>query len=338
MSRDKWRLTIGDVSGNAIEPESLQGSVPRGAQGLVSRGTAVRRHTFFALLCIFSGIVFLGPLRALVLLALHSDYYSHTVVMPLLAGCLVYWNRRRIFVEDRLGLLSGLTLMSASALLFVLQQWGMSRTSQQGRLSWAILSIVLFWIGGFALCYGRRAFRATLFPLLLLLLMIPFPITAMDDFIYLTRLGSADVASAVFSAVGVPVFREGFQFILPGVSIEIAKECSGIHSTIALFVLSIIAGHLFLRRPWKRTLLLLFVFPIVSLTNGLRIATLTLIAQYVDKNIFNTSFHRNGGIFFFLVAFGLIVMILRFFREQKGIAPADGAGMAFGSGTADRRA
>jgi exosortase len=287
------------------------------AEKLMSPGPPLGRHIWFALLCIASGIAFWKPLSVLVHLAYASDYYSHTVVVPLLAGYLIYRKRHEIFAFSRTSARLGIPILLAGALVFVLQMFGSSWISKQGRFSLVVFAVVLLWMGAFALCYGRRPFRAALFPLLLLLLTIPFPMTAMDDFIHLTRVGSTEVASAIFTAFGVPVFRDGFLFVLPGVSIEVAKECSGIHSTMALFILTLTCGYLFLRSAWKRALLLLFVFPIVSLTNGLRIATLTLLAEYVDKNIFNTSLHRNGGIFFFLVAFALIAVTLRLISAKQ---------------------
>lgn len=274
-------------------------------------GSEFGRHFWFAILCLLSGLALGGPLISLVALAYHSDYYSHTVVMPLLVGSVIFLRRKTVFASTTPGPRLGIPLFAGALLLFILARWALPTVSPAARLSLAVLSLALFCMGSFALCYGSRAFRKALFPLLLLLLMVPLPLVAMDNFIHLTRVGSAAVASAIFNAFGVPVFRDGFLFVLPGLSIEVAKECSGIHSTIALFVLTLMCGYLFLSSTWKRALLLLFAFPIVSLTNGLRIAILTLLAQYVDRSILYSPLHRDGGILFFLLAFGLMMGALR---------------------------
>lgn len=286
-----------------------------GSSTLMRRDSAL--HISFWVICFLSGIALWRPLSALMRLAYNSDYYSHTVVIPLLVACLVFLERKKIFTDSKPSLPLGVPLLFAGVLLFSLQRWALPGVGPEGRLSSAIFTLVLLWVGGFSLCYGIQPSRKALFPLLLLLLMVPLPMVAMEDFIHVTRVGSAEVASCIFGAFGVPVFRDGFLFVLPGFSIEIAKECSGIHSTIALFVLTLMAGYLFLRSTWKRAILLLCVFPIVSLTNGLRIATLTLLAEYVNRNIFNTSLHRDGGILFFLLAFGLISLLLRFLSEAR---------------------
>lgn len=280
-------------------------------------GNHAGRHVWFVVLSALPLLVFWGTLSKLTVLAYRSDYYSHTVVIPFLCGYLVYRERKTIFAAPQTSPRWGAALGLLGVLLFLLQKWGLPRMAPEARFSLLILTSVLCWMSAFALCYGRKALRTALFPLLMLLLMVPLPMAAMDDFIHLTRVGSAEVAAAIFSVAGLPVYRDGFLFVLPGVSIEIAKECSGIHSTVALFILGAVAGYLFLRSTWKRVFVLLLVFPIVSLTNGLRIATLALVANSGDRSILHSSLHRDGGILFFLVACGLIALALRCLRPAR---------------------
>src|SRR2546427_8743002 len=53
------------------------------------------------------------------------------------------------------------------------------------------------------------------------------PDVLLNRVIFWLQTGSAEVTDALFQLVGVPVFRTGFVFALPGVTIEIAQECSG---------------------------------------------------------------------------------------------------------------
>jgi hypothetical protein len=43
--------------------------------------------------------------------------------------------------------------------------------------------------------------------------------------------------------IGMPSFRRGFRFQVPGLEIEIASECSGIRSTFALKLVSMLARY-----------------------------------------------------------------------------------------------
>jgi exosortase len=177
-------------------------------------------------------------------------------------------------------------------------------------LSTKILGLVLFWIGGFILCYGTPAFQAGMFALLFLLLTVPIPGFILDKPMMAVQYGSAEVSALVFNLSGVPVLRQGTIFSLPNISIEVAKICSGIHSTLALFIVSLLAGHLFLSSAWKKVVLVLFTLPIVCLTNGLRIAGLTLLTEYVDPSFMHGSLHQEGGVFFFLAAMAVLLGVL----------------------------
>jgi exosortase len=121
----------------------------------------------------------------------------------------------------------------------------------------------------------------------------------------------------IFKATGIPYLREGFVFQLPGFSIEIAKECSGIRSSLALLITVVLAAHLFLRAYWQKAILAVSVLPIVLVKNGIRIATLSFLGIYVYPGIFESFLHRSGGIFFFIPALALIGIILGLLRRVK---------------------
>jgi len=179
-------------------------------------------------------------------------------------------------------------------------------------------SAVTFWIGGFILFYGKRAFRSGLFPVLFLFFLVPIPTLLVERIIIFLQIGSTEVTNILFGLTGVPFNREGFVFHLAGMSIVVAKECSGIRSSIALFITGVIAGQLFLHKARNRWILLLSAIPITIFKNGLRIVTLTLLGVYVDPRILGSQLHRSGGIPFFVVALLLMAPILIWLiREER---------------------
>jgi exosortase len=121
---------------------------------------------------------------------------------------------------------------------------------------------VLCCIGGFILFYGLESSRLALFPLLFLFFMVPVPGFLMMKVILLLQICFTEVSYGIFKLTGVLIFREGFRFSLPGVSVEVAKQCGGIRSSLVFYIVSILAGHLFLP-SWKRKVILsLWVLPI----------------------------------------------------------------------------
>jgi exosortase len=195
--------------------------------------------------------------------------------------------------------------------------------SENDWLAGAVFAFVLVSIGGFVLSYGARAAKQALFPLLFLLFMIPIPDLVLTRIVHWLQLGSAEVTDALFQSVGVPVFRTGLVFALPGVTVEIAEECSGIRSSIALIITSLLAGHLFLRTVWGKAALILVTLPLIVLKNGIRIVTLSLLAVYVDPGFLSGPVHRQGGVVFLLLTLVILLPVLvglrRLERGRNGL-------------------
>ena len=140
----------------------------------------------------------------------------------------------------------------------------------------------------------------------------------MEKTISLLLAGSTAAAHVLFKLTGMPFLREGAAFHLPGMSIEVAKECSGIRSSLGLFITGILAGHLFLKTGWKKFVLVLFVYPITVLKNGIRIVTLSSLAVYVDERFITQSFlHRSGGFLFYIPALFLLGIVLWWLRRTE---------------------
>jgi exosortase len=126
--------------------------------------------------------------------------------------------------------------------------------------------------------------------------------------------GSAEVAHVLFNLSGTPNFRTDLLFQLPRISLMVAPECSGIHSSLALFITSLVAGKLFLRASWRRILLAVIVVPLALLRNGFRILTIGLLCVHIGPHMINSVIHHQGGPIFFalsLLPFGALLWWLR---------------------------
>ena len=272
------------------------------------------RHLVFVLLLIASVAAYWTPLRNLASLSLQEEEYSHIILIPLMGLAVLYWEKKRAPLSLHSSLGVGAPVLLAGITVNCLAVGYSTRLSQDSYLFLRILSLVTLWIGGFVLCYGTQAFRARGFPLRFSLLMVPLPRFLMDKPIEVIRHGSAEVASLLFKLAGVPVFRDGMRFSLPGLDMEVATQCSGIHSSLALFVLSLLLGHFYLKSGWKKTVLSLSVFPIISLTNGFRIFTVSWLSAYVDMSFMKGDLHRKGGVLFFLLGLMLLACLVQLLR------------------------
>jgi exosortase len=267
----------------------------------------------------------LNPLRELFRLSISTDTYSHILVIPLISICMIYVEREAIL--QRIGSTSRFAapLFSIGILFYALSgKFGLP-ISADASLALAILGFLFLIWSGFYWVFGSRAFCAGLFPLLFLLLMVPLPESVIDRFIVWLQWGSGDVTSWIFHATGTPVVRDGLFFTLPSVTIEIAKECSGIRSATALLITCLAASYLLLRLPWTRAVLLFATIPVLILKNGIRITTLTLLAIHVDHGFLDGRLHHQGGVVFFAVGLLMLLPILwwlqRIERNRFGPQP-----------------
>lgn len=280
----------------------------------------VTRHIAFLLLC-GAGLAFFGdPAVQLLRMSSSSELYSHIPVIPMISLCILIFSRKRIFAEVSWQWRGGLGLV-VLGLVALLSAKRMNGAHENDYLSVVMLGAVLSVIGSFVMAYGGRAFKEALFPLLFLIFVIPVPKFILDPFVELLQTSSAHATHLLFNLTGVPFHREGFIFALPGITIEVAEQCSGIRSSIALIITSVFAGYLFLNRGWSRLVLVLSFFPITVLKNAMRIVTLSLLASYVDTRFITGSWlHKSGGIPFFAVGLALMAPVLwgLIKWEQKG--------------------
>lgn len=275
-----------------------------------------RLFLFCGLWLILSIAIFWKSCVALVRFSLVNDNASHVVLIPFISAWLIYFERKRIFRPVSFDYPLAGVLFTISAVCSVATLRSLASWTQADRLAGYTLALVFFWLSGFGLFFGRAALKNARFSLLFLFLAIPLPDGLLNHVIYLLQKGSADIADVVFDLSGVPALREGFVFHLAHVNIEVAKECSGIRSSMALFILALVVGHLFLHSLWKQIVFVIAGLLIMVVKNGVRIATLTILAQYVDPSFLYGRLHHDGGVVFFLLGLVLLLPVLSLLKRS----------------------
>jgi exosortase C (VPDSG-CTERM-specific) len=129
--------------------------------------------------------------------------------------------------------------------------------------------------------------------------------------------GSAAVADWLFVISGTPVLRDDMVFHLPGISLKVAAECSGIHSTWILFITSLLAGQMLLRRPWKRAVLCLAVIPLALLRNGFRVFVIGELCVHAGPRMIDSPVHHHGGPLFFVLSLAPFFLLLYFLKRTE---------------------
>jgi exosortase len=264
-------------------------------------------------------LMYVVPLSGLFRAAYVDDTFSYIVFIPLVTLYLLYEDRKRIFGATAEGSpLPGVALSSLGILLYLVARKGPVGPSVPVE-SFALyaLSAVLFLGGILGLLAGAGGLWAARFPLLFLFFMVPIPEAILRPIVRFLQAGSAEVSYWVIRSVGVPIFRDGFLFTLPGLTVEVAEQCSGIRSSLSLLLVGLLAGHIFLKSGWRKLALVAAVLPITIAKNGLRIVMLSLLGAYVDRRVLDGPLHKAGGIPFFLVALMLFAAVLWLLRRGE---------------------
>jgi exosortase C (VPDSG-CTERM-specific) len=278
----------------------------------------LRRQTKrFVLFVLGLSACFARPLWALGQYSLHSDFFSYILLIPVISLYLIWLKKADLpgqaGVSWKWG---GAAALGGLALLIGYEWAGHSgwRPQTEDYLTLMTASYLLFLAGGCLMFFGGAILRVVAFPMAFLVFMVPMPSAMLQWTELFFQHTSAATASGFLAAAGMPVFRDDLTIHLPGFTLEIAPECSGIHSTMVLLITSVLAGHLFLRSGWKRVLLVIVVVPLAILRNGFRVFVVGELCVRISHDMINSPIHRKGGPIFFalsLIPFFALLLLLR---------------------------
>jgi exosortase len=288
-------------------------------QPKLEKETSFEKGKRWAVMLLFTAIAVLtvfAPIKTLI--NSRHDYYSHIVLVPLITAYFIFIRRKRIAAIAGYALKEGACVVVIGMLLYGVGLWHREWLGTNDFASLAAAGAVVVMWGAFLLVFGRQAFTVARFPLFFLLFAVPIPLRLLEALIHILQIGSVEVVQWLFDISGTVYYREGFVYQLPGINIEVAKECSGIRSTIALIISCVLAGRLFLTSTRRQVVLLITVLPITILKNAVRILTLSLLSIHVDpKFITDGWLHHSGGIVFYIPALGLLGLVLTWLRRGE---------------------
>jgi exosortase len=275
----------------------------------------------FSFLALISVAIWWSALAATFALALRDDQYTHILLILPVSVALIFvdWKSPEPFTGVGLGIGSGLLI--ASVLVTVVVRSGAISLPPDEQLSVNMLALVVWWIGAFIFSFGTRAFRRAVFPLGFLLWLVPFPEFLLSAIIRLLQEGSAVSARILFAAVGIPVAQDGTQLSIPGLTMEVARECSSIRSSLMLVVTTMVIAQTLLRTTWRKAVVIALAIPLSVAKNGLRIFVLAMLATRVDRSFLTGRLHHQGGIIYFLIALAticLLILVARRGEEKRG--------------------
>ena len=233
-----------------------------------------------------------------------SDTYAHGyLVLPIVLYLL--WTQRRQLVTlsprpDWLGfaILVGAGfawLIANAAQVQVLQQYAMT-----AMIPLAVLAIA-----------GRRVAWGAAFPLLFLLLAVPFG----EAFIPRLMQWTADFAVGALRITGIPVYREGNMFTIPSGRWSVVEACSGLRYLIASITVGSLFAYLSYRRWWKRAAFIALSIAVPIVANFFRAYIIVMIGHVSGMRLAVGVDHFIYGWVFFGFVIALLFWIGSLWRD-----------------------
>ena len=267
-------------------------------------------------------VVYGQDLMILVNEAAQSEALTHVVLVPFLICFLIY--RKRKLVKASLAMeairsrkevvslseITGIALCISAFLLY----WYGSYTFYP--LEYHIISLVIFIIGTTRMLLDTRTLKAIIFPILLLIFLIPLPFSIifaaggtlgnLNTQVSYELLRMTGVPVALSSEFGPPTIEVHNPPALP-IQFGVDIPCSGIYSLIAFAMFATFIAYIAQGSIIKKIALFFIGFLMLQILNILRITLTVLIAYRIGEEIAMTIFHTFSG--WFLIFVGMLLLL-----------------------------
>jgi exosortase len=166
-------------------------------------------------------------------------------------------------------------------------------------------SLLLVLPGLVMLLFGVKAARTTAFPVVLLALALPIPLSFTEHLHLVLRRFVTTALGAGLPLLGIPVFAEGTTLMLANATMEIADACSGFTTLYASVAVALLTAYA-TRDTRRRVSVLLAAVPIAIAANLLRIGILAVLVVQYGIGILDTFIHPLSGMLTFALALPII--------------------------------
>jgi len=272
----------------------------------------------FSILGAIAVAVWWASLASLFTLALRDEQYTHILLILPISAVLILLDWKSAEPSSKWSLPVGCSLLIlaviTTAAILHLRSFAFS---PEAELSANMLAFVAWCVGAFIASFGAGAFRRALFPLCFLLWLVPFPPLVLNQIVSLLQQGSTAAAHLLFLIAGIPVAQRDTFLHIPGLTLEVAPECSSMRSSMMLIVTTMVLAQLLLRSFWRKLAVVAVAIPLSIAKNGLRIFVLGVLATRVDPSFLTGRLHRQGGIIYFLIALAGIALLLWILRRGE---------------------
>lgn len=232
-----------------------------------------------------------------------DSYYSHGFLIPFVTGYLIWLKRKELetMQNDTSWLGFSLVILAALVHLFGTAVYIFSVSG---------FSIWLFLIGTCLFMLGWKKTKKITFPLAFLLFMFPVPSALINMVSFPLKMLVANYGVKLLELTGIPIFREGFNIIIPQGTLLVGDPCSGLRSLITFLALGSLFAYMSNLPAIRKCVLFSMAIPVALLSNLLRVPILVLWSyKYgIAAAAPDTLVHTGSGIIVFILGMMLLYM------------------------------
>jgi exosortase D (VPLPA-CTERM-specific) len=263
---------------------------------------------------LLSLLPFWDALKYMFLLWLDVPEYSHALLIPLVAGFLVWQQKDRLEQLPFVGNWAGVAVVLLGGAMFLMGQLGTVYTLVQ----YAYL-VTLY---GLALSFlGWSAFRILAIPQLILVFMIPLPAFVLNNLSTKLQLLSSQLGVYCMRLFDVSVFLEGNVIDLGGYKLQVADACSGLRYLFPLMTIGFLMAYFYKGALWKRIFLFLSSIPITLLMNSFRVGIIGITVEHWGIGMAEGFLHEFQGWAVFMLSAALLlgeIAVLNGIGHERG--------------------
>jgi exosortase A len=253
-----------------------------------------------ALLWLAALMLYRDTLATMVATWSDSETFAHGFIVPPIALWLA-WRRRA-----DLATLASTFAPAPSALLIVAAAgvaWLVGEAATVNALRQFALVTML--IGLVPAVAGWPVARALTFPLGFLYFAVPFG----EFLLPVLMRHTADFTVFALRATGIPVYREGLQFVIPSGNWSVVEACSGVRYLIASLMGGALFAYLNYRSARRRALFMAFALVLPIVANWLRAYFIVLIGHFSSNRLAVGVDHLIYGWVFFGIVIGTMFFV-----------------------------
>ncbi len=253
---------------------------------------------------------------AIVHIWLRSETFTHGFIVPPIVLWLVW--RRRPDLAQRTPRPSawGLLLLAGAGLAWLLGDLVAVNALTQLALVGMLVALV-------PALLGWSVSLAIAFPLAFLFFAVPFG----EFFMPQLMIWTADFTVQALRLSGIPVYREGLQFVIPSGNWSVVEACSGIRYLIASLTVGTLFAYLNYRSFKRRAIFVAVSIIVPVVANWLRAYMIVMLGHLSGNKLATGVDHLIYGWFFFGIVIFLMFMIGARWSEPDApaVTPLSGA-------------